>query len=234
MPIWWWPATPSCSRPRPQRSGLARCRIEPYDASRAARAASRRASSKSCTCRRARAGDRRASGRRAMPPMSSHMLDRACDGCMNGEFAAMVTAPVQKSTLMDAGYRFTGHTEYLAARTRAALPVMLLVSERLRVALVTTHLAAGRCAARHHPRSAARHRCASCNLGFGAAFLVGRPANRGARPQSARRRGRPLGPRRNRRDRARDPRSCAPKGWTFKGPCRRTPRLRRASCKRPM
>jgi 4-hydroxythreonine-4-phosphate dehydrogenase len=69
------------------------------------------------------------------------MLDRACDGCLNGEFAAMVTAPVQKSTLMDAGYAFTGHTEYLAARTRAALPVMLLVSDRLRVALVTTHLA---------------------------------------------------------------------------------------------
>jgi 4-hydroxythreonine-4-phosphate dehydrogenase len=69
------------------------------------------------------------------------MLDRACDGCMNGEFAAMVTAPVQKSTLMDAGYAFTGHTEYLAARTRAALPVMLLQSGELRVALVTTHLA---------------------------------------------------------------------------------------------
>jgi 4-hydroxythreonine-4-phosphate dehydrogenase len=53
----------------------------------------------------------------------------------------MVTAPVQKSTLMDAGYAFTGHTEYLAARTRAALPVMLLQSGGLRVALVTTHLA---------------------------------------------------------------------------------------------
>jgi 4-hydroxythreonine-4-phosphate dehydrogenase len=69
------------------------------------------------------------------------MLDRACDGCMNGEFAAMVTAPVQKSTLLDAGYAFSGHTEYLAARTRAALPVMLLLSEQLKVALVTTHLA---------------------------------------------------------------------------------------------
>ena len=68
------------------------------------------------------------------------MLDRACDGCMNGEFAAMVTAPVQKSTIMDAGYVFTGHTEYLAARTRAALPVMMLLSGELRVALVTTHL----------------------------------------------------------------------------------------------
>jgi 4-hydroxythreonine-4-phosphate dehydrogenase len=69
------------------------------------------------------------------------MLDRACDGCMNGEFAAMVTAPVQKSTLLDAGYAFTGHTEYLAHRTRAAMPVMLLLSDQLRVALVTTHLA---------------------------------------------------------------------------------------------
>jgi len=69
------------------------------------------------------------------------MLNRACDGCSNGEFAAMVTAPVQKSTLMDGGYAFTGHTEYLAARTRAALPVMLLLSGSLRVALVTTHLA---------------------------------------------------------------------------------------------
>ncbi len=69
------------------------------------------------------------------------MLNRACDGCMNGEFAAMVTAPVQKSTLMDAGYEFSGHTEYLAARTRAALPIMMLITGQLRVALVTTHLA---------------------------------------------------------------------------------------------
>jgi 4-hydroxythreonine-4-phosphate dehydrogenase len=69
------------------------------------------------------------------------MLDRACDGCSNGEFAAMVTAPVQKSVLMDAGYDFSGHTEYLAARTRSALPVMMLLDDTLRVALVTTHLA---------------------------------------------------------------------------------------------
>jgi 4-hydroxythreonine-4-phosphate dehydrogenase len=74
-------------------------------------------------------------------PYVIDMLDRAADGCLQGEFAAMVTAPVQKSTLMEGGYDFTGHTEYLAARTRAALPVMLLVSGTLRVALVTTHLA---------------------------------------------------------------------------------------------
>jgi 4-hydroxythreonine-4-phosphate dehydrogenase len=69
------------------------------------------------------------------------MLDRACDGCLSGEFAAMVTAPVQKSTLMEAGFEFTGHTEYLAARAGAALPVMMLQNASLRVALVTTHLA---------------------------------------------------------------------------------------------
>jgi 4-hydroxythreonine-4-phosphate dehydrogenase len=69
------------------------------------------------------------------------MLDRACDGCMNGEFAAMVTAPVQKSILIEAGFPFTGHTEYLAARSRAALPVMMLLAGSVRVALVTTHLA---------------------------------------------------------------------------------------------
>ncbi len=74
-------------------------------------------------------------------PYVIEMLDRACDGCVSGEFAAMVTAPVQKSTLMESGYAFTGHTEYLAARTGAALPVMLLLSGSLRVALVTTHLA---------------------------------------------------------------------------------------------
>lgn len=68
------------------------------------------------------------------------LLDRACDGCLSGEFAAMVTAPVQKSIINVAGIAFTGHTEYLAERCKAALPVMMLTAGRLRVALVTTHL----------------------------------------------------------------------------------------------
>jgi 4-hydroxythreonine-4-phosphate dehydrogenase len=68
------------------------------------------------------------------------LLDRACEGCMNGEFGAMVTAPVQKSAIMEAGFSFSGHTEYLAQRCRAALPVMMLAGGGLRVALVTTHL----------------------------------------------------------------------------------------------
>lgn len=68
------------------------------------------------------------------------LLDAAMDGCIAGHFAAMVTAPVQKSVINDAGIAFTGHTEYLAARCRAAWPVMLLVAGELRVALATTHL----------------------------------------------------------------------------------------------
>ena len=68
------------------------------------------------------------------------LLDRATDGALRGEFAAIATAPVQKSVINDAGIPFSGHTEYLAARTGAALPVMLLVAGSLRVALATTHL----------------------------------------------------------------------------------------------
>ena len=67
-------------------------------------------------------------------------LRRAVDGCLAGEFAAMVTAPLQKSMINDAGIPFTGHTEYLAALTDTKVPVMLLVANQLRVALVTTHL----------------------------------------------------------------------------------------------
>ena len=68
------------------------------------------------------------------------MLDHAIDGAIRGEFAAIVTAPVQKSVIADSGVPFTGHTEYLAARTGAAHPVMLLAADTLRVALATTHL----------------------------------------------------------------------------------------------
>ena len=68
------------------------------------------------------------------------MLNLATDGCIAGRFNAMVTAPVQKSVINDAGLAFTGHTEYLAARSGAPFPVMLLVAGTLRVALATTHL----------------------------------------------------------------------------------------------
>jgi 4-hydroxythreonine-4-phosphate dehydrogenase len=69
------------------------------------------------------------------------VLDRAIDGCLSGEFDAMVTAPVHKGVINDAGIPFTGHTEYLAARARVSQVVMMLVGGGLRVALATTHLA---------------------------------------------------------------------------------------------
>ena len=68
------------------------------------------------------------------------MLDRAIDGCMRGEFAGMVTAPVHKGVICDAGVDFSGHTEYLAEATAAGRVVMMLVGGHMRVALLTTHL----------------------------------------------------------------------------------------------
>lgn len=68
------------------------------------------------------------------------LLDAAADGCLRGEFDAMVTAPVHKGVIADSGVAFTGHTEYLARRLGTPLPVMLLVAGELRVALATTHL----------------------------------------------------------------------------------------------
>lgn len=72
------------------------------------------------------------------------LLDRAIDGCRQGEFAAMVTAPVHKGIINDAGFPFSGHTEYLAEKTNTPRVVMMLADPTgksgLRVALATTHL----------------------------------------------------------------------------------------------
>lgn len=67
-------------------------------------------------------------------------LDRALQGCVSGEFAGMVTAPVHKGIINDAGIPFTGHTEYLAEQTNTPLVVMMLAGGGMRVALATTHL----------------------------------------------------------------------------------------------
>jgi len=67
-------------------------------------------------------------------------LDAAIDGCLRGRFRAMVTAPVHKGVINDGGVPFTGHTEYLAARTNTPHVVMLLVGGGMRVALASTHL----------------------------------------------------------------------------------------------
>lgn len=68
------------------------------------------------------------------------MLDAAIDGCLDGRFAGMVTAPLAKNVICDAGINFTGHTEYLAERTNTPQVVMMLAGDKLRVALATTHL----------------------------------------------------------------------------------------------
>ena len=80
------------------------------------------------------------------------LLDQAIDGCLQGRFDAMVTAPLQKSIINQAGTAFTGHTEYLAQRCKVSHVVMMLSallpsgflglhsSRELRVALATTHL----------------------------------------------------------------------------------------------
>jgi len=77
---------------------------------------------------------------RANAPYVVQTLELAADGCLAGCFDAMVTAPVQKSIINDAGIPFSGHTEFMAARTHTAQVVMLLAAGELRVALATTHL----------------------------------------------------------------------------------------------
>jgi len=67
-------------------------------------------------------------------------LRLAVDGCLQGRYSAVVTAPLQKSIINDAGIAFTGHTEFLAELSNIARPVMLLVAGDLRVALASTHL----------------------------------------------------------------------------------------------
>lgn len=80
------------------------------------------------------------------PANAAYVLDAlgtACDACVTGSADALVTGPIHKAVINEAGIPFTGHTEWLAERTGAGLPVMLLCAEALRVALVTTHLSLG-------------------------------------------------------------------------------------------
>ncbi len=67
-------------------------------------------------------------------------LDAAVQGCLSGRFDAMVTGPVNKAVISEAGFDFSGHTEYLAQQTDSPCPVMMLASNRMRVALTTTHI----------------------------------------------------------------------------------------------
>jgi len=67
-------------------------------------------------------------------------LALAVQGCLDGRYSGLVTAPLAKSVIADSGVPFTGHTEFLAELTAIELPVMLLVAGDLRVALASTHL----------------------------------------------------------------------------------------------
>jgi 4-hydroxythreonine-4-phosphate dehydrogenase len=73
-------------------------------------------------------------------PYVLELLNMAIGGCAAGAFHAIVTAPVHKGIINDAGVPFTGHTEYFAEATGAPLPVMMLAGAGMRVALTTTHL----------------------------------------------------------------------------------------------
>ncbi len=73
-------------------------------------------------------------------PYVLEMLRRGCQGCLDREFDALVTAPVQKSIINDAGIAFSGHTEFFAEACHTEQVVMLLAAGNLRVALATTHL----------------------------------------------------------------------------------------------
>lgn len=67
-------------------------------------------------------------------------LRLAVEGCLDGRFSGLVTAPLSKSVVADSGVPFTGHTEFLAELTGTDMPVMLLIAGELRVALASTHL----------------------------------------------------------------------------------------------
>lgn len=76
----------------------------------------------------------------ANSPYVLKTLENAALGCMNGEFDAIVTGPVHKGIINRAGVAFSGHTEFFAELSNTPLVVMMLATEGLRVALVTTHL----------------------------------------------------------------------------------------------
>jgi 4-hydroxythreonine-4-phosphate dehydrogenase len=82
-------------------------------------------------------------------------LSEAASGCMAGRYAAVVTAPLQKSSINEAGIPFRGHTEFFAEQSRAEV-VMMLASPELRVALATTHLPLHAVSAAIDPRSLER------------------------------------------------------------------------------
>ena len=149
------PATRTCSPRAPRRSALA-SRLPPGSPTHRLR----RTAPVRCRCSRpgwpatSWPGVRIPANARYVLATARRAQSRAASP---GDSHAMVTAPVQKATINDAGIPFPGHTEYLAAKAAGTHPVMLLVAGRLRVALATTHLPLSRGAAGHHARIARAH-----------------------------------------------------------------------------
>ncbi len=94
----------------------------------------------------------------ASAPAVIGAIDRAVRAAMDGEAAAVVTAPIHKSVLTQAGFQFPGHTEYLAHLTGAKRAVMMLASDILRVVPLTIHIPLREVAARHFQRGYHRNR----------------------------------------------------------------------------
>jgi 4-hydroxythreonine-4-phosphate dehydrogenase len=101
------------------------------------------------------------------------MLERAARGCLEHEFDAMVTAPVHKAVINEAGHAFSGHTEFLAGLS-GGQPVMLLAAGTLRVALATTHLPLAQVPAAI-TQEAPGNRCCACCTDLRSRFGIASP-----------------------------------------------------------
>jgi 4-hydroxythreonine-4-phosphate dehydrogenase len=110
----------------------------------------------------------------ANSPYVLRSLEIAADGCLDGVFDAMVTAPVHKGVINDAGIAFTGHTEYLAQHTGSPHVVMMLVGGGMRVALATTHVAL-KDVARHITPSGLEQTIRVLHEGLAGSFGIARP-----------------------------------------------------------
>jgi 4-hydroxythreonine-4-phosphate dehydrogenase len=101
-------------------------------------------------------------------------LEVATDGCLDGTFDALATGPVHKGVINEAGFPFTGHTEFLAERTRAPHVVMMLAGGGLRVALATTHLPL-KDVAKHISREGLEKTLRTLNADLVSRFKLARP-----------------------------------------------------------
>lgn len=119
-------------------------------------------------------------------------LARACDGCLNGEFAALITGPVHKGVINDAGIPFTGHTEFFEERSQAKKVVMMLATEETSRGAGNDAFTAARYRRRYHPCTFARSDCYFASR-FADQIWYCRTAHSGLRAESARGRRRSYG-----------------------------------------